>query len=103
MSRQADRAAYDLRDLMSATEALLRSTASYTGAEIDDARAKLARQLKAMGSDAGRWNRRAREQYREMAGATDEYVHQHPWGMVGLAIGLGLIVGVGMGACRHRR
>jgi ElaB/YqjD/DUF883 family membrane-anchored ribosome-binding protein len=31
---------------------------------------------------------------REVARATDDYVHEHPWKSIGMAAGLGLIVGL---------
>jgi len=34
------------------------------------------------------------DQAKEAARSADEYVHQHPWGAVGIAAVAGLIVGV---------
>ena len=31
---------------------------------------------------------------RQVANAADEYVHEHPWSAVGVAAGIGLIVGL---------
>jgi ElaB/YqjD/DUF883 family membrane-anchored ribosome-binding protein len=31
---------------------------------------------------------------RQMANVTDEYVHEHPWKAVGVAAGIGLIIGL---------
>ncbi|MBV6271974.1 DUF883 family protein [Alcaligenaceae bacterium CGII-47] len=101
MSRQASRAVFDMNDLVSATQALLRSTASYTGAEIEEARAKLARQLESIQDDAGQWNQRARTQCRELIDTTDEYVRENPWSMVGVAAMVGIITGLCVsGRCR---
>lgn len=38
--------------------------------------------------DALRWRTR------RLAGSTDEYVHQHPWPTIGLAVGVGLVIGL---------
>lgn len=103
MRRQASRAVFDMNDLVSATEALLRSTASYTGAEIEEARAKLAGQLGSIQDEASRWNQRARDQCREIIDTTDEYVQEHPWSMVGVAAIVGLIAGLWVSSDRCRR
>lgn len=35
-----------------------------------------------------------KEKTREVARATDDYVHEHPWSAIGAAAGLGLVVGL---------
>jgi ElaB/YqjD/DUF883 family membrane-anchored ribosome-binding protein len=36
----------------------------------------------------------ALDKTKEAARATDEYVHDHPWTMVGVAAGVGLVIGL---------
>ena len=38
-----------------------------------------------------------RERTREVAKATDHYVHEHPWKAIGVAAGIGLLVGMLIG------
>lgn len=38
-----------------------------------------------------------KEKSREVARATDDYVHEHPWKSIGVAAGVGLLVGLLIG------
>ena len=69
-----DKVASSFRELVAGTEDLLRSTASYTGEEVEDARKRLKRQLEAARSAAGDWEQTAAERYRRVSAVTDEYV-----------------------------
>lgn len=93
MDRQKDRVAFDMKELIAAIEELLRSTASYTGAEIEAARARLTEQLEIAKDDALRWKSLAREKVRHASECTDEYAHEHPWRLVGIAAAVGVIAG----------
>jgi ElaB/YqjD/DUF883 family membrane-anchored ribosome-binding protein len=93
MDRQKDRVAFDMKELIAAIEELLKSTASYTGAEIEAARARLTEQLEIAKDDALRWKSLAREKVRHASECTDEYAHEHPWRLVGVAAAAGVIVG----------
>ncbi len=37
------------------------------------------------------------ERGRQIARSTDDYVHQHPWSSIGVAAGIGLLLGVVIG------
>ncbi|HEY9278587.1 MAG TPA: DUF883 family protein [Eoetvoesiella sp.] len=91
--RQKDRVAFDLKDLLAGTEELLRSTASYTGAEVDDARSKLQHQLKMAREAAGGWNQQTIARYRQASATTDQYVHERPWAFIGVALVIGAMLG----------
>ena len=67
-----DRIVEDLRRVIDDAEALLRKTATFAGDRIDVARERV--------SDA--------------AHETDRYVRKNPWQSVGIAAGVGLILGV---------
>ena len=73
--------AANLRRLIADAEDLLSATAGQT-----DAREKLA------DADAA-----IRAKTREMAYATDDYVHDNPWSSIGVAAALGLLIGVLIG------
>jgi ElaB/YqjD/DUF883 family membrane-anchored ribosome-binding protein len=88
-----ERVASSIRELMGGTEELLRSTASYTGEEIEAARRRLRSQLESARSIAGEWEGTAAERYRRVSAATDEYVHENAWKSVGLAALVGLLLG----------
>lgn len=93
MMRQKDRVAFDVKDLVHGSEELLRSTASYTSAEINDAREKLRKQVDAARHAVGDWNSTARDRYHRATAATDEYVHERPWAVAGIALVVGIVIG----------
>lgn len=89
-----DSSARTMRDLISGTEDLLRSTASYSGSEIESARDKLKMQLDAAREQAKGWERAAWERARVVSHATDEYVHENAWKSVAGAALIGLLAGM---------
>ncbi|MCY1204061.1 hypothetical protein D9M72_155770 [compost metagenome] len=98
----ADSSARTVRELISGTEALLRSTASYGGSEIESARDRLKQQLEAAREQAKGWERAAWDRARDASHAADEYVHQNAWKSMAGAV----LIGVLAGACLmsdHRR
>jgi ElaB/YqjD/DUF883 family membrane-anchored ribosome-binding protein len=89
-----DRLMDDLRSVVSDAEELLKATAGQAGEKVAAARARAeesVRVAKARIADVGY---AAAERTREAAEATDEYVHQNPWAAVGVAAGVGLLLGV---------
>jgi ElaB/YqjD/DUF883 family membrane-anchored ribosome-binding protein len=102
MHRQKERVVYDAKELIDGTEALLRSTASYTGAEIEAARENLRQQLEAAKDETRRLNRMAAEKIVQASARADEYAHNNPWQLLGIAAAVGAIVGICLGSGRHR-
>ena len=98
-----EKVATSLRELMAGTEELLRTTASYTGEEIERARQRLKIQLENARSMAGSWESTAAERYRYVADATDEYVHENAWKSIGIAAVLGLLLGACLSSSNDRR
>lgn len=98
-----DKVASSFRELVAGTEDLLRSTASYTGEEIEDARKRLKLQLENARGVAGVWEQTAAERYRRASEATDEYVHQNTWKSIGIAALIGLLLGACMTSGSDRR
>ncbi len=88
-----ERVAGSFQELLAGTEDLLRSTASYSGSEIDAARAKLKAQIENARESAGEWEGVARERARRATAHADEYVHEHAWKSVGLAALAGVLLG----------
>lgn len=95
MALHRDRVSDSLHELLAGTEDLLRSTASYTGSEIEAARTRLKRQLAEARGSAGDWEGAARERARRAKAYADEYVHENAWKSVGVAT----LVGVLLGCC----
>lgn len=103
MFHASDASTRTMRDLISGTEDLLRSTASYGGSEIEAARDKLKQQLDAAREQARGWERAAWDRAREVSHATDEYVHENAWKSIAAAALVGLFAGLCMMSDHNRR
>ncbi len=84
----------DLRNLVADAEELLKATASQAGEKIGVARQKIEQSLiegkKAL-ADA---EKNLVQKSKECAEIADDYVRENPWSAVGIAAGLGLILGL---------
>lgn len=99
----ADPSASAMRELISGTEALLRSTASYGGSEIESARDRLKHQLEAAREQAKSWERAAWDRARHASHAADEYVHENAWKSLAGAVLLGVLAGACLMSDHGRR
>jgi ElaB/YqjD/DUF883 family membrane-anchored ribosome-binding protein len=83
----------DLRTVAQDVEELLKATANQTGEKITAARARAEESLRSAQmrlADAGdEMSARARVAIR----VTDEYVHDNPWQALGIAAGVGFLLG----------
>jgi len=99
----ADDSTRTVRELIAGTEALLRSTASYGGSEIEAARDRLKQQLEAAREHAKGWERAAWDRARDASQAADAYVHENAWkSLVGAAL-IGVVAGVCLMSDSKRR
>ncbi|MBI2286003.1 MAG: DUF883 domain-containing protein [Nitrosomonadales bacterium] len=84
----------DLRVVVADAEELLRATAGQAGEKVSAARERIqenlaaAKQRLAVAQDA------VVARTKEAAKVTDEYVHENPWKAVGIAAGVGLVIGM---------
>lgn len=84
----------DLKTVMSDAEALLRATSAQTGEKIQEVRARAEESLRQAKARLSSIEDEALRRAREVAGATDEYVRENPWQSVGIAAGVGLLIGL---------
>jgi ElaB/YqjD/DUF883 family membrane-anchored ribosome-binding protein len=84
----------DLKTVMSDAEALLRATSTQTGEKIQEVRARAEESLRQAKARLSSIEEEALRRAREVADATDEYVRENPWQSVGIAAGVGLLVGL---------
>jgi ElaB/YqjD/DUF883 family membrane-anchored ribosome-binding protein len=97
MSTQAnttDQLVSDLKAVMTDAEALLKATSTQTGDRIQEVRARAEQSLRDARARLGEVEEQALRRAREMADATEEYVRDNPWRSVGVAAGVGLLIGL---------
>ena len=89
-----DRLVSDLKTLVADAEELLKATASQAGDKIGVARQKIEQSLiegkKAL-ADA---EKNLVQKSKEAADVADDYVRENPWNAVGIAAGVGLVLGL---------
>jgi ElaB/YqjD/DUF883 family membrane-anchored ribosome-binding protein len=95
----AEKLAADLRLVVADAEELLRATASQAGETVAAARARVQDSLDSAKASLGPLGEEAAEQARAAAHATDDYVREHPWQAVGIAV----LAGVALGLLISRR
>jgi ElaB/YqjD/DUF883 family membrane-anchored ribosome-binding protein len=87
----------DFNTLVTDAEALLKATAGQSGEAVAAVRSRVTESLAAARDKLGEAERAALAKARAAASATDHYVHEKPWQAVGVAVGLGLLVGLLIG------
>lgn len=92
-----DQLVRDFKVLVADAEALLKATAGQSGETIAAMRAKVGESLAAAKVKMTEAEQEALLKAKAAAAATDEYVHQHPWHAVGIAAGVGLVIGLLIG------
>ena len=89
-----DQLVSDLKNVMTDAEALLKATSTQTGDRIQEVRAHAEQSLREAKARLGELEEQALRRAREMADATQEYVRDNPWRSVGVAAGVGLLLGM---------
>ena len=84
----------DLKVLIADTEDLLRATAGQAGEKIAVARERIQSSLAVYKEKLVDAEHALMEKTKEAARAADEYVHEHPWQAVGVAAGIGFLLGL---------
>lgn len=84
----------DLRVVVSDAEELLRATAGQAGEKASAARERIQDSLIAAKARLIAAEEAVVARTKQAAKATDEYVHENPWKAVGIAAGVGLVIGM---------
>lgn len=84
----------DLKVVMHDAEALLKATSAQTGEKLQEVRARAEESLRAAQARLSEFEEEAVKRAREVADVTKEYVRENPWQSVGIAAGIGLLVGL---------
>lgn len=89
-----DKLLHDLQTVVADAEALLKATAHQAGEKVQEARAKAAESLSAARERLDEVKDSAIEQARDAISSGDEYVRKNPWQAVGIAAGIGIVIGL---------
>ena len=84
----------DLTAVIRDAESLLRVTAAQTGDKVEEIRARAEETVRNAKARLADVEQQALERARVFAGDADEYVRGNPWPAVGIAAGIGLLVGL---------
>ncbi|MET0209006.1 MAG: DUF883 family protein [Burkholderiaceae bacterium] len=90
----SDRLLSDLHQVVTDAESLLRATADQTSAGASELRARVQTTLDRAKGSLGEFQAAAVERAKASAKATDDYVHDNPWQSVGVAAGVGVLIGL---------
>jgi ElaB/YqjD/DUF883 family membrane-anchored ribosome-binding protein len=88
------RLAEDFKAVVNDAEELLRHAARDAGAGYNEARARLEESLKIARGELEVLEKAMLDRTRRAARATDGYVHDHPWESIGIAAGVGMLLGM---------
>lgn len=88
-----DKLMSDLRAVVADAEALLKATAGQAGEKLGDVRARAEESLRAARASLEHAGEEVAAGAREGARVADEYVHENPWASVGIAAGVGFLIG----------
>jgi ElaB/YqjD/DUF883 family membrane-anchored ribosome-binding protein len=84
----------DLRVVMEDAETLLKATAGQAGERVEHARQRAEESLRAARARLAEVEGEVTMRAREAARHTDRYVHENPWGAIGIAAGVAFILGL---------
>ena len=87
----------DLRTVLSDMEDYLRATASQTGEKIGAIRERLTDHMQTAKERLADTREVVVDKTKQAARATDDYVRDNPWHAVGIAAGVGLVIGMLIG------
>lgn len=83
----------DLRTVVRDTEELLKATASQTGEKAEEARRRVSAALDGAKVRLQQAQASAAQMSDEALKATEQYVRDNPWQALGIAAGVGLVLG----------
>lgn len=84
----------DFKAVIADAEALLQATVSHTGENVAEVRAKAEKSIQLAKASLTEIQSVMIARTKEVAKATDVYVHENPWKSVGFASSVGLVIGL---------
>lgn len=92
-----DKLIADLKVVVADADELLRATAGQAGDKVAELRHKLQDNLAHARASLADAQAAAIQKAKAVGRATDDYVHENPWKSVGIAAGVGFVVGLLIG------
>ena len=89
-----DKFVQDMRVVISDAEELLRATASQAGEKIGVARERIQDSLQQAKVKLAETEAVVRERAQQVARESEDYVRENPWRAIGIAAGIGLVLGI---------
>jgi ElaB/YqjD/DUF883 family membrane-anchored ribosome-binding protein len=89
-----DRLVADMKVVVADAEELLRATASQAGEKVTELRGKIEHHLVTARASLAEAQGVVADKAKLAGRAADDYVHDNPWRSVGIAAGVGLVVGL---------
>ena len=93
-----DKFVEDVKVLTKDVQDLLKATASVVGEKAAEARVKVEESLKVAQNKLTVVQENMKARGQEVLTATDGYVRDNPWNAVGIAAGIGFLLGIGFSA-----
>lgn len=87
----------DFKVVVADAEALLKATANQGGEKLAEVRTRVEESLKVAKSRMADAQAELLVKTRAAAKATDVYVHENPWQAIGVAAGVGMVIGLLIG------
>ncbi len=87
----------DFKVVVADAEELLRATAGQAGDKVAELRGRIQDHLTSAKSSLAEAQAAVVDKAKQVGRATDDYVHDNPWRSVGVAAGIGFIVGLLIG------
>ena len=97
ISANKERLVSDMKVVVSDAEEILRATASVAGDKMGDLRERITERLRDAKERLADAEAAVVNQTKAAARATDDYVNDNPWQAVGIAAGIGLLIGIVIG------
>ena len=98
VSVSRDKLVEDFKVLSKDVQDLLTATASVVGEKAAEARVKVEESLKVAQDKLSVAHENVKAKGQEAFSATDSYVRDNPWNAVGIAAGIGFVLGIGFTA-----
>jgi ElaB/YqjD/DUF883 family membrane-anchored ribosome-binding protein len=97
MNAPSENLVTDFRILMTDVEELAKATVGQSGEKLADLRERVKQASANLKPRLAQLEAQLNEKTKAAVAATDNYVHERPWTAIGLATGIGLIIGLLIG------